>query len=137
MRKDAIDIYARRKIVKQKLDEKGFLTYTEIAEIAQYSGYSTHTIKSDILVLVNGSVFHTTPQQRKRIFERDNYICYICGVYDPYPIVEHKIPFRLGGTNSDTNLFTCCASCNIKKAHTDAASNPNIYWTVKKGPFKK
>lgn len=137
MRSDAISIHVRREIVKNKLNEKGYLTYTEIEEIAEYSGYSKHAIKADVLVLMNGSVFHTTPEQRKRIFERDKYICYICGVYDPYPIAEHKIPFRLGGTNSDENLFACCGSCNTKKAQKDAAENPNIFWTVKKGAFKR
>jgi 5-methylcytosine-specific restriction endonuclease McrA len=61
---------------------------------------------------------------RRRVFERDQWRCVVCGVgsNEPYPsdpatlatlTVGHRIPNALGGSSKDiNNLQTECARCN-------------------------
>lgn len=67
---------------------------------------------------------------RKRIFERDNFLCQIhlaknelvavdlhgsnAGVCDHILALEH------GGTNSDSNLQTICKACDKEKTHAES-----------------
>ena len=51
---------------------------------------------------------------RWRIWERDNFICQICGIRRNLTI-DHIHPEVLGGDLSDDNLQTLCLSCNSKK----------------------
>jgi 5-methylcytosine-specific restriction endonuclease McrA len=52
-----------------------------------------------------------TVEQRRRILERDDYQCQVCGSYTlDYP---HHIKFRSqGGTEEDENLVTLCHRCH-------------------------
>ena len=50
---------------------------------------------------------------RIRILERDGRICHYCGA--PATSVDHVIPKARGGSNNETNLVACCASCNASK----------------------
>jgi hypothetical protein len=58
---------------------------------------------------------------RVEIFERDNWICYLCnepvdrmaGPFDPsYPTVDHVKPLSQGGEHSRVNAKTACFACN-------------------------
>lgn len=58
------------------------------------------------------------------VFERDNYICYLCGkLTDPNlqpwdelrTVLEHKIPLSRGGSHSLDNCATACARDNSRK----------------------
>lgn len=68
----------------------------------------------------------------KKLFKRDNGICYICGVEtdfndfektkrngrmlgDNYPTIEHVIPIKHGGLHSWDNVKLACWNCNKKK----------------------
>lgn len=66
--------------------------------------------------------------KRKKVFERDNYICQMCGVdvvyeKDNYELrkqsnfahVDHIIPKYRGGGNGYDNIATLCTRCNLKK----------------------
>ena len=72
--------------------------------------------------------------KKKKILERDKYICQICGVkcltklpdkkineeiwresYKKLATVDHIIPLFNGGTNDDINLQTLCWRCNCGK----------------------
>jgi 5-methylcytosine-specific restriction endonuclease McrA len=50
---------------------------------------------------------------------RDNYTCQICGKsFEKGGCrleVDHKIPIRLGGLDTQENLWTLCVSCHRKK----------------------
>ena len=79
-----------------------------------------------------------------KIWERDDYICLYCGkkvidlgtisnialdnswtwkkyertlkkLYPHSASLDHIIPLSKGGTNKESNLTTCCISCNCKK----------------------
>jgi 5-methylcytosine-specific restriction endonuclease McrA len=54
---------------------------------------------------------------RKAIYERDHYICYICGkeFSESKLTLDHVIPISRGGQNSWNNLATCCQQCNWDK----------------------
>lgn len=59
------------------------------------------------------------------IFERDQYICQLCGVLtdesahynDPlYPTIDHIIPLSKGGQHSRSNTQCSCRKCNVDKS---------------------
>lgn len=69
---------------------------------------------------------------RKRVLERDRYVCYICeGQIDPHAekyadnelTYDHIIPRTDGGTDYEENLAVCCRACNEDKANR----NPEQY----------
>lgn len=55
--------------------------------------------------------------QKKKVFERDNYTCQYCGRKgtDADLQLDHLEPFSRGGTNDEDNLITACGKCNIQK----------------------
>jgi 5-methylcytosine-specific restriction endonuclease McrA len=50
---------------------------------------------------------------RERILRRDGYICQYCG--QEADTVDHVLPRRLGGNDSDGNLVSSCRRCNLSK----------------------
>ncbi len=62
-------------------------------------------------------LFVATPvgsTQRKRIFERDGFVCAICGSQEDLSI-DHIVECIEGGSSDDSNLRTLCRSCNCKR----------------------
>ena len=67
----------------------------------------------------------------RRLYERDNGKCYICGrvcdwsdcerrdgafiAYDNYPSIDHVIPLSKGGLHAWDNVRLACRGCNTKK----------------------
>lgn len=66
-----------------------------------------------------------TDDGRLKLYERDGYTCYICGLKvsmkdedyrtSGYATLDHVIPWSKGGANDPSNLRTCCWSCNSRK----------------------
>lgn len=56
-----------------------------------------------------------SPLQRGDVLERDGYECQICGARETVFHVDHRHPRSRGGTNADENLWTLCATCNLRK----------------------
>ena len=61
---------------------------------------------------------------RKEIFERDGYICQLCGTgvvpwmnygHPLYPTIDHIIPLSRGGTHEPSNVQTAHRGCNASK----------------------
>jgi hypothetical protein len=52
---------------------------------------------------------------RVEILKRDNRTCGYCGRYAT--TVDHIFPKSKGGDESDSNLISCCKSCNFKKGN--------------------
>jgi len=50
---------------------------------------------------------------RQRILRRDQFICFYCG--QEATTVDHVIPRRLNGNDSDDNLVASCRRCNLAK----------------------
>jgi 5-methylcytosine-specific restriction endonuclease McrA len=50
---------------------------------------------------------------RSRILRRDQFICQYCN--QEATTVDHVIPRRLGGLDSDDNLVSSCRRCNLAK----------------------
>jgi len=50
---------------------------------------------------------------RERILRRDGYICQYCG--QEANTVDHVIPRKLGGLDTDDNLLSACSKCNYSK----------------------
>jgi len=57
---------------------------------------------------------HKLKINRYRIYKRDNYECVYCGSKKNLTI-DHIIPKSRKGSNSWTNLITCCFPCNRMK----------------------
>lgn len=51
---------------------------------------------------------------RYNVYRRDNFRCLYCGSKDSLTL-DHVIPRSKGGSNSWTNLVTCCMKCNVNK----------------------
>jgi 5-methylcytosine-specific restriction endonuclease McrA len=65
---------------------------------------------------MNGNTAYLSAKIRKRIRSRDNYTCQYCGIQNPYSgVIEHVIPFALGGCKEDYNLVFACQPCNCEK----------------------
>lgn len=76
---------------------------------------SRSAVMADIHV-ITGNVAHVNPSQKNRIKQRDNYTCQYCGIYKPYSgIIEHVVPFAIGGHAKDYNLVFACQRCNTEK----------------------
>jgi len=62
--------------------------------------------------------YFNNPENRIKIFERDNYICHYCGqkVKEGNATLDHFIPTSRGGDNSKENLVTSCLECNSIKS---------------------
>lgn len=72
----------------------------------------------------------------KKLYERDNGVCYICGkvcdwddsewkdgvfiVGRNYPTIEHLKPLSKGGNHTWNNIKLACLSCNSKKGSREA-----------------
>ena len=50
---------------------------------------------------------------KQRILRRDGFICQYCG--QEANTVDHVIPRRLNGNDSDDNLVSSCRRCNLSK----------------------
>jgi 5-methylcytosine-specific restriction endonuclease McrA len=53
--------------------------------------------------------------KRKRIIERFDGRCAICGSRPPKLTMDHIVPVSRGGTNAEGNLQPACPRCNTKK----------------------
>ena len=59
-----------------------------------------------------------TKDLRRRIIERDNYTCQICGKYMPDEVglhVDHIVAIKNGGKTVESNLQVLCSKCNLSK----------------------
>lgn len=57
--------------------------------------------------------------KRIAIYNRDEWTCVYCeaDLLDETPTLDHLHPCELGGTNHESNLVTCCGTCNSSKQH--------------------
>lgn len=58
------------------------------------------------------------PDKRLAIYLRDDCACIYCGrtmEEGLEPSLDHVKPHVFGGTNDESNLVTCCRSCNSSK----------------------
>jgi 5-methylcytosine-specific restriction endonuclease McrA len=61
------------------------------------------------------------PAKRKRIYERDGWQCCYCNVdlrdeVASRRTLDHIVPRVHGGSNHESNLVTCCITCNSARA---------------------
>ena len=84
----------------------------------------------------------TWRKTRERILRRDGYICQYCG--QEADTVDHVIPRRLGGLDSDDNLVAACSKCNYSKGGRFFVSKrtpptPAMFFSPEclKSPFEK
>ena len=56
--------------------------------------------------------------KRLAIYRRDDYRCAYCGkdLATEVATLDHVRPVELGGSNHESNLVTCCLSCNSSKS---------------------
>ena len=54
---------------------------------------------------------------RKQILDRDGYMCRYCEepLTDVTAMIDHVLPWHLGGATHPGNLVTCCSLCNASK----------------------
>ena len=74
--------------------------------------------------------------QHKRLacYLRDGLACAYCGAgagQGAKLTLDHLTPYALGGSNKETNLVTCCLSCNSARGTRDVkafAEGVAAYW---------
>lgn len=60
----------------------------------------------------------TLARLRQHVFERDGFRCQHCAASVDQPLVlDHVIPWCLGGKTEPANLQALCGSCNSRKGH--------------------
>lgn len=62
---------------------------------------------------------HISKKMRFYIFARDNFTCQYCRSTQKELHVDHIKPVSRGGDNSEKNLITACADCNLGKLDFD------------------
>ena len=101
----------RNRDVKKRsfgLPDLRYLAGEELQEVRERTGRRSRSV---------------SPLQRQRILRRDNFTCQLCGAKGPgaggdVPLeVDHKLPFSMGGDDSDNNLWTLCQECNRGKGN--------------------
>lgn len=56
--------------------------------------------------------------KRLAIYLRDDLACTYCGKSaDVKLTLDHLLPYSLGGSNKETNLVTCCLTCNSARGN--------------------
>lgn len=86
------------------------------------------------LSCIDNTDYFKVPQNRIKIFERDNYICHYCGnkVSKDNATLDHVVPSSRGGDNSKENLVTSCLDCNaIKSGRTFEEAAPDLLMRLK------
>lgn len=87
-----------------------------------HSAYKTHKVPAVMVVRSRYVNFKRKVKPganyKKYVYVRDKYLCQYCGKNCNYNelTVDHVKPKSKGGSNSWTNLVTCCIDCNNKKA---------------------
>lgn len=77
---------------------------------------------------------HTESVDPIRAFDRDGWLCHICGIQTKRedrgginpeaPELDHIIPIAMGGTHTWDNVACACRGCNISKGASWAGSTP-------------
>jgi 5-methylcytosine-specific restriction endonuclease McrA len=57
---------------------------------------------------------HIPLKVRLAIYERDGWVCRLCGASEPLSL-DHIWPWSLGGSDEPENLQTLCLPCNVRK----------------------
>lgn len=66
------------------------------------------------------------PSQRREVYERDGWICRMCGTgvseaqKETRAQCDHRVPAERGGLPENENLQTLCLRCNLKKRQSCA-----------------
>lgn len=110
-----------------EIPKRKFFSYTSDIIIKTNSGeiiINIYEINYDTILPIDYNPIryfqrkNISEEQRKRIFQRDNYTCQYnldgCFINKELEI-DHIIPVVKGGENFDFNLITCCSNCNRKK----------------------
>jgi 5-methylcytosine-specific restriction endonuclease McrA len=82
-----------------------------------------------------GSV--STKFNREEVFERDGYVCQLCGKktradfksqYHPlYPNLDHIVPLSLGGSHTKENTQCLCYKCNMEKGNIGTGDQLRLF----------
>lgn len=98
---------ASRRITKQLVAAN--LWYIPYAEHIQVLGLGKFFFFSRISL---------SPEQRRRIIERDGLVCRICGKQVPEEDVhiDHVRPVLVGGVNIEANLRVTHSRCNLRRS---------------------
>jgi len=112
---------AHLNIDERRLEVKNMIlnnyTRQDMKIIASKFNCSYNAIYMDIVFLSKKDNIPIWPSRRRKneILKRDKNICQYCLNDSSELIVEHVIPYILGGNGEQYNLVAACNPCNLKK----------------------
>ena len=113
------NIDERREYVRARLDALGKIDVAERYDIARRFECSPSAVFADVVLMsvdFGGITRHLSKSIRGRVRERDSSTCQYCGGIDlAAPMIEHVVPYALGGVGREYNLVVACQSCNVSK----------------------
>jgi hypothetical protein len=119
-----------RKINRKTISEqKKKYSKTEIGkQVQQKASQKRRALKQ------NATIENFSPSE---VFERDGYICQLCGIktrpdfknhhHPKYPNLDHVIPLSLCGEHSKRNTQCLCHQCNMEKHHTGKGDQLRLF----------
>jgi hypothetical protein len=101
-----------------------------------------YVLESD--VQGDANLRYVSETQRRRIMERDNSRCVLCGQgkgeihkitgKKVRLVIDHLVPVSEGGSNEDDNLRTLCSVCNHLRKNLAFDSKVNVLALVRQQP---
>ena len=124
-------VAGRAKVIDQEYQQFSFDQWAKKTPAIKANGISNYTgiihspsmemVTPQVVVATECEYFETTIRNirysRRNVFQRDGLICQYCGkkCKKDEMTIDHVTPRSKGGTNSWTNVVTCCITCNAEK----------------------
>lgn len=87
-------------------------------EEAENIGSSINKLKREKRLELLSVMRNVEESVRAEVFERDGFKCVYCGATSNL-VMDHFIPYSMGGSSYPLNIVTCCVACNSSKGGRD------------------
>lgn len=116
--------FERNMVCSDECDEKRVRAWMEKARLRDPERYKQRMRDGEYKRKARQRAVAWEPVRRLDIFERDQWICQLCGEpvdrtctfpHPKFPTIDHVVPLALGGPHIRANLQCAHLRCNVKK----------------------